>query len=290
VTVTPGADRVDVAIDGKPFTSLYLGAGGLTPHLHPIRAVSGKIITRRFPMEMVEGETRDHVHHRGMWFSHNAVNGINFWENDPSYKAKTPNIGTIVLEGSPKVKNGKSEGSIDVVFDWKGPDGKVMLTETRKMIFYDKPSSRMIDVDITMKAMEKVTFGDTKEGTFAIRTADSMSEKNGGTMVNAEGAKGMKNVWGKRSNWVEFIGNVEGEQVAVAVLDHPGNPKHPTYWHTRDYSLFAANPFGEHDFYNDKTRDGSVTVDAGKELRFRYRVIIDGPAADIAKAYEAYSK
>jgi hypothetical protein len=141
-----------------------------------------------------------------------------------------------------------------------------------------------------LKAVDKVNFVDTKEGTFAIRLADSMSEKKGGLMTNAEGASGMKKVWGKPSPWVKYVGDVEGEKIAVAILDHPGNPKHPTYWHSRDYGLFAANIFGEHDFFNDKTRNGGVTIEPGKELRFRYRVIIAAADADMAKAYAAYSK
>ena len=69
-------------------------------------------------------------------------------------------------------------------------------------------------------------------------------------------------------------------------------PKHPTYWHARDYGLFAVNPFGEHDFYNDKSRDGSMTIKPGGSLTFRYRVLIhdgDANAAKVADAYTAYA-
>ena len=82
--------------------------------------------------------------------------------------------------------------------------------------------------------------------------------------------------------------SLKGEKLGIAILDHPQNPKHPTYWHSRSYGLFAANIFGEHDFYNDKKRDGSMTIQPGQELRFRYRVIIhpgDSKTADIAKMY-----
>jgi hypothetical protein len=290
VTITRGKDRIDVVIGGKPFTTLYSGGEATKPYLHPLRAADGKIVTRRYPMEVVEGESRDHQHHRGLWFSHGEVNGINFWENEASYKEKRPNIGPIVPEKPSKITSGKDQGSIDSVFAWKDTNGKVLLTETRKMIFYDKPSERVIDFDIVLKAVDKVNFVDTKEGTFAIRLADSMSEKKGGLMTNAEGASGMKKVWGKPSPWVKYVGDVEGEKIAVAILDHPGNPKHPTYWHSRDYGLFAANIFGEHDFFNDKTRNGGVTIEPGKELRFRYRVIIAAADADVAKAYAAYGK
>ncbi len=290
VTITPGTNRIDVVIDGKPFTTLYAGGDAPKPYLHPLRAVDGKIVTRRFPMEKVAGESNDHPHHRGLWFSHGEVNGINFWESEASYLPKRTNMGRITPEKPAKVSSGKDKGTIDSVFAWKDSSGKTLLTETRKMTFYDKPEERVIDFDIVLKAMEKVTFADTKEGTFAIRLADSMSEKRGGQMKNAAGATGMKAVWGKPSPWVEYTGDVEGEKLTVAILDHPGNPKHPTFWHSRDYGLFAANPFGEHDFFDDKKRDGSITVEPGKEIRFRYRVIIASPDLDMAKAYAAYVK
>ena len=83
--------------------------------------------------------------------------------------------------------------------------------------------------------------------------ADKLAEKGGtGTMTNAEGAQKMKNVWGKPSPWVDYSGTLDGEQVGIAIFDGKQNPKHPTTWHSRDYGLFAANPFGDHDFYNDK--------------------------------------
>ena len=39
------------------------------------------------------------------------------------------------------------------------------------MTFYSDPHLRTIDFDITLSPEEKVTFGDTKEGMFAIRLA-----------------------------------------------------------------------------------------------------------------------
>jgi hypothetical protein len=102
----------------------------------------------------------------------------------------------------------------------------------------------------------------------------------------------MKDTWGKASPWMDYFGTLEGEKLGVAILDHPGNPKHPTYWHCRDYGLFAANQFGEHDFFRDKTKDGGVTLEPGKSLRFRYRVIVhqgDTKEAKIAEAYRVWA-
>jgi hypothetical protein len=86
---------------------------------------------------------------------------------------------------------------------------------------------------------------------------------------------------------------VDGEAVGVAIFDHPGNPGHPTYWHARAYGLFAANPFGAHDFTEGKAPSGAMTLEPGKSLRFRYRVTIHSGAPGagaLAKAYAEYGR
>ena len=112
-----------------------------------------------------------------------------------------------------------------------------------------------------------------------------------GVIVNSTGAKGAANTWGKAAAWVDYSGPIGDKIYGIAIFDHPENPKHPTYWHVRDYGLFAANPFGEHDFYADETRDGSLTIQPGESLRFRYRVVIhpgDAAAANVAQLYAAW--
>src|ERR1700676_4525896 len=98
-----GTDRVPIEVDGQPFTTFYYGQQSNNPYPAPLRAPSGKIVTRHYPMEKVEGESRDHIHHTGLWFSYDDVNGVKFWENDPSYKP--PNKGTIVVQ-SAKLESG----------------------------------------------------------------------------------------------------------------------------------------------------------------------------------------
>ena len=134
--------------------------------------------------------------------------------------------------------------------------------------------------------------GDTKEGTFAIRVVKALEEPTG-HMLSSTGAVGEKDIWGKRADWVDYSGEVAGETLGIAIFDNHSNIKHPTYWHARAYGLFAVNPFGEHDFYNDPKRDGSVTIPAGGSLTFRYRVLIhhgDAKEANLAEAYEQYLK
>src|ERR1019366_2983809 len=172
--------------------------------------------------------------------------------------------------------------------------------ESRKMAFYADPQVRTIDFDITLSPQVEVKFGDTKEGMFAMRLASPLEEeqpkdiaepKRTGKMVNAQNKQGEKNVWGKRSEWVDYSGQIAGAPVGVAVFDHPSNPRQPTYWHARAYGLLAANIFGLHDFERDAGRDGSLSIRPGQPLRFRYRVLIhpgDVNSGGVRDAYDAW--
>jgi hypothetical protein len=303
VTITPTPEQIGVEIDGKPFTIFYIGGKDLNrPYLHPLRSASGKIVDRSVPAGQLPGETTDHPHHAGLFYGHGDVNGYNFWaiQNVPTPPSKADaTMGRIVLKNVASVKSGKESGTVDVVLTWLKPDGTPLLTETRRMTFYTHPELRIIDFDFDFAAIDKVVFRDTKEGTFAMRMATPLDEpaakeKPGGPaktgkLVNAQGGEREANVWGKQSAWVDYSGVLDGDKVGVVMMDHPGNPRHPTYWHSRGYGLHSINPFGLHDFLNDPKQDGSLTVEPGGHVRFRYRVIIH-PGVSPARLAELYKQ
>ena len=282
VSVVRDGDRIEIAIAGEPFTTFYFGTNVTKPYLHPLRSSDGTIVTRSFPMEDVEGEQRDHPHHRGVWFSHGEVNGVDFWANEVGQRARGKK-GVIALDKIEAVESGPSEGRIDASFAWTDLQGSRLLTERRLMRFGRDSEDNVVDFDIALTAeTDSVHFGDTKEGTFALRLATELEEPHWraegiartGKIVNASGNSSEARTWGKRAPWVDYSGRAKGKPMGVAIFDHPSNPKHPTYWHVRGYGLFAANVFGEHDFHADESRDGSITIAKGETLRFVYRVIV----------------
>src|SRR5215831_15317331 len=100
--------QVSVTVDGKPFTTLFCGPDTSKPYLHPLRSASGKSVTRLYPMQNVPGETHDHPHHRGLWFSHGNVNGLDFWSNEPSqHDGKNSKI---VLKNVARAASGAKSG------------------------------------------------------------------------------------------------------------------------------------------------------------------------------------
>ena len=276
VVLKEGDRQVDILIDGKPFTSYHF-QGYNKPIFFPLRSATGTVVTRGFPMiEDIPGESRDHRHHTGVWFTHGDVNGVDFW-------SETPECGTIRHQRFERVESGAEVGVLKSLNHWLTRAGELVLTETREVRIYNRPESRIMDLEVELTAAGgPVKFGDTKEGSFGMRLAGPFTEKEGLLIRNSEGARGEAGCWGKPARWVDYTTRVGSETLGVAILDHPGSFRHPTHWHARGYSLFAANPFGLHDFYGDDTRDGSYLLPAGETVRFHYRVYIHSGDADLA--------
>jgi len=281
----PDADKVEVTLDGQPLTT-HLSRSGPKPYDFPVIGPTGRPFTRAYPMRDVPGEKHDHPHQRSMWFTHGNVNGIDFWAEQKGH-------GSIVEKTRELVMGPPVFGEIRTTDDWVGPDGKRVCTDTRTLRFFATRASRIIDFAIAIKAEDgPVTFGDTKEGMFGVRVATSMDvdSKKGGKITNSDGLVDQA-AWGKPATWVDYTGPVDGEVVGIAILNHPSSFRHPTTWHVRTYGLFAANPFGWHDFGMKKS--GEYTIPAGESIRFGYRVILhqgDTPSAGLPSAYEGYAR
>jgi hypothetical protein len=301
VVANEAAGRVDVLIDGKPFTSYIWPTTLRKPVLHPIRTAAGTPVTRGFPLDPRPGERVDHPHHVGLWFNYGDVNGIDFWNNtDTVADADRPKMGAVVHKGIVEAKGGQ-KGVITADMDWVMPDGSVALTQRTTYTFSGDGTTRTIDLDITLTALDKrVALTDNKEGTLGLRVTRELEEPSGkpelrtdasgrpareptvdtagvnGVYLTSEGLKGAA-VWGTRGRWCLLAGLVGAEPVGIAILDRPGNPGYPTYWHARGYGLFAANPLGQ-----KALSDGKETLDFSLEpkqsARFRYRIRITSTA------------
>jgi hypothetical protein len=293
VKITEQSDRLVIDINGKPFTE-YRFAGAPHVYFYPLLGPGGTPMTRDFPMKNVPGEDQDHKHHRSLWFSHGAVNGVDFW----SEEAKA---GKIVHDKFLEVKSGDKAGVIRSANKWIAPNGEVVCTDELTFRVLATPDNeRLFDFEITLFAPpdKAVVLGDTKEGSMAIRVAETMrlkpnkqnTGKPGGEIVQSTGVKGDK-TWGKRAEWCDYSGPVGGKTLGVAIFDNPSNPRYPTWWHVRDYGLFAANPFGQHDFEKKPAGTGDLTIPAGKSVTFKYRFYLhegDEQQAAVAERFEKY--
>src|SRR5579871_3602744 len=78
--------RVDITIDGKPFTSYIWPTTLKKPVLYPLIDDEGITVTRGYPLNPQPGERVDHPHHAGLWFNYGDVNGFDFWNNSDAIK------------------------------------------------------------------------------------------------------------------------------------------------------------------------------------------------------------
>ena len=156
-----------------------------------------------------------------------------------------------------------------------------------------------VGVARTASAAGPLVFGDTKEGTMALRVHPALQLKDAhgssgasGRITDSEGRRDA-DVWGRAARWVDYSGRVAGRLQGIAVFDHPANLRHPTRWHARDYGLVAANPFGLHDFTGAPAGGGDHVIPAGGSLDLRYRVVLhlgDAEAAGIADRWRAWAE
>lgn len=298
VVANESARRVDVFVDGKPFTSYIWPDSIKKPVLFPLRTSDGTIVTRGYPIEPRPGERVDHPHHVGLWFNYGDVNGLDFWNNSDAIKpADRGRYGTIRHSRITRVTSGKDRGELEVEMEWLTPEGKAILKEETTFIFYAEPDKRVIDRITKLTALgERVVFKDNKEGVLGLRVARQLeqpsdkpelfTDANGkatsvpkldnagvtGRYQSSEKLSGDE-VWGTRGRWCMLAGRIGREDVTLAILDHPGNPGYPTYWHARGYGLFAANPLGQEVFSSGKQKL-NFTLEPNSSTTFRYRVLI----------------
>lgn len=289
IAITSAEGKFIITAGGEPYAEIDYTTYA-KPIVYPILGPGQIRMTRNHPMQPgTPGEATDHPHHKSMWFAHGDINGISYWDER----------GKIVTDKAEQV-DATTVRLHNRLLDPKSTEGDAICHETIVIHFGANEDARWIDWDATLLANKgELKFGDTKEGTMALRVHPNIQMDNNpkegvtsanGKALNSEGVEST-DVWGKRARWVDFYGNIDGQEVGIAFLDHPTNLRHPTYWHARSYGLFAANPFGLSSFVGPN-EDGSHTVPAGGNLRLRYRIIFHRgtpKSADVEQRFKDYA-
>ena len=302
--------KVEVHINGSLFTNYMYQSELPKPVLFPLKTVSGKTLTRGFPIEPKTGERIDHPHHMGHWFNYGDVNGLDFWNSsDAIAKDKLHKYGKINHVGL--VDLNQKEGSISSKSSWDSTAGKSLLTEETTFKFSQKGNTRIIDRITKLQALIDVSFIDNKEGVFGVRVTRAMElhskkpakyvdalgiptkvavlDNTGvnGNYVSSEGVEG-KEVWGTRAEWVKLYSTIENEAVSITIIDNPKNVGYPTYWHARDYGLFDANPLGQEVFSKGKEKL-NFSLKKDESVTFHYRMLIHNGSVLSAEEISRFS-
>src|SRR5580693_4488749 len=154
VEVTPDAAnrRVDITIDGLPFTSYIWPTTLMKPVLYPIVDADGVTVTRGWPLVPRAGERTDHPHHDGLWFNYSNVNGFDFWNNSTAIPAaRAAKMGTIVLDKIVSAKSGANRGELVSNSTWIDGAGNRIIAETSRYVFTRQGPARSIDLIVTLQ-------------------------------------------------------------------------------------------------------------------------------------------
>jgi len=290
--------KIDVLVDGKLFTSYNYSDRYEKTFLFPVIAPDGTVITRGFPVEPRKGERVDHPHHTGIWFNHGNVNGLDFWNNSSAIPASQKNLYGHIVHQKTTVMSEGERGILEVRLLWEDNAGNVIMSENARYVFSGDENSRTIDHISTLMAVNgPVTFGDSKEGLFAIRVDRAFEmasnepliftdEKGNPTTVQVldntgvtgmyQSENGLKGdaVWGTRNSWVILSGEKNGVPVSMAMFDNPKNPGFPAYAHARGYGLFSINNFGQNS-YDPKLEKRTFTLKKDSKITLYHRFYVE---------------
>lgn len=294
VEFVKGDRKIDVMVGGEHFTSYRYEDTLTKPVLCPVKTPSGIVVNRSYPLAKVEGESDDHPHHVGVFFTYDRVNDDGFWNNATS----PPQVKHIKVA---KMKGGASKGKLSTAMHWVSTSGQALLEENRDMVFIAGEDEYVIDFSINLTALDtKVVFKDTKEGMFAIRVADWLREDEGsGRYLSSNGDESPvnENIWGKRAQWVRLQGEKDGKTIGIAIFNHPASVNYPTYWHARPYGLFSANPLGQYDFEKKRNPKSAkplnFTLKASETAHFRFLMLIyegERTKEQLEKRFKVFAK
>lgn len=272
ITAEMVGSKINVTIDGKFFTSYIFSDDEKYPFFYPVNGpVSGGSVTSM--------RNAVYPHHTSLFFGCDLVNGGNYWQEGLAR-------GRIISVNARIEKEGGDTVIITDECIWARPGALSPVRDTRRYII-TAPSQAItqIDVEIIMETLMDVHILKTNHSLFSARMAADLAVTNGGTMINAEGAMGEKNTFGKKSAWIDFYGKRGQSTEGLAIMQHPSNPWYPSPWFTRDYGFMSPTPM-----YWPQD-DKETFLKKGTILNLRYRVIVHSGTlaeANIAAQFEKY--
>ena len=227
-------------------------------------------------------DPQSHSHHNSVWISHADVGGVNFWAD----RGKSP-LGRIVQQSIEALDDGPAAASMLTVNAWLAPDGKPVLRDRRRAEvrpLADGGWMLLVDLQLESPGDKPVELGKTPFGILGVRMAKTIGvHDGGGRILNSAGQINEREMFRKPARWADYSGPVTNQlRGGVSLLDHPGNPGHPTPFHVRDDGWMGPC----------LTLDRTLAIEPGKPLRLRYALWVHvgvPAAADVQRRWQTFA-
>jgi hypothetical protein len=289
VQIVPQADdQVSFQVNGQERLRWHAAGRYPRPFFFPVIGPSGRSLTR-----VGHPAAPDHDHHRSLWWGHQSIGGVNFWEERGGGQQ-------IRQDAWVHYQDGEDEAAIVVRLGWYDAH-KVRLVQQDLIAVYRplENNEGWLELQtIFTPVMDRIALPRTNFGFLGLRVAASLSAHyGGGRLTNSAGEVGEKAIFGRPASWVDYSGPIVGETwEGITWFDHRSNPRHPTSWHVRDdgwmsaafclregYELTRAQPLRLRYGFHIHARALEAKTAEG-----RHKAFADSPAWELVKAQQPW--
>lgn len=237
-------------------------------YFHPLALTDGTPLTWLSPP--------DHVWHRSLWFSWKFINGVNYWEE-------------VEGRGFTELREfGRDQSAVDfsaqyaMTLEYHPPFEEPVMREERH-VRVSPPDERRgyqitwrttftaLDQDVVLDRTPPADEPDGQSwGGYAGMSVRIAKETRDWRILDSEGREGLA-CHRQPARWIraDFARTDTGREAGIAILDHPGNQRHPTP------SFVIQNPEIPFIYYSPAILfDGPLTLKAGESLSLAYRIVV----------------
>jgi hypothetical protein len=281
------AGKLHLRVADRPLaTYVYDDRDIPRPYFAHVRAPNGTPLTRNHPPVKGQDATDHATFHPGLWLAFGDLGGQDNWR----LKARVVHDGFVQ-----EPKGAAGQGSFTVRNRYRtAKDDRTVCTETCHYTVLVRPNAYLLLWDSTFVSdAADFSFGDQEEMGLGVRMATplAVNRKQGGRILNSEGGKDEKGTWGRAADWCDYSATIDGHHVGVLLMSHPENFRRP-WFHTRDYGLMVANPFGRQALTRGER--SQVVAKRGEVFRLRFGLLLYSVPAtesfDAAARFSEYRK
>lgn len=292
ITLTKEAGSLHIRVGGQPMATYVWADPALPrPYFCDLFAPDGTRLTRNHPPDPVaDAGNADHPDfHPGLWLAFGDLGGQDFWRN----KARVRHVEFLPVGGLPAHPNAF------VVRNVYEPlaGGPPLCEEICTYTIVPGDTGNLLLMDSIFFSGTAFGFGDQEEMGLGLRLATELTPKSGhGRLRNSDGGEQEAGTWGKMADWCAVTAPGKEGLTGVLIAPHPANFR-KSWFHTRDYGLIAANPFGQKAMTaakDDTVLPDQTPVPGGTAFRLRFGVALISNIREEAKAldevYQGLSK
>lgn len=280
VSFVQDGGKIDIRVGDQAFAKYVWEDGEIPrPYFCQVHAPNGAQVTRFHPPDPVRDKKNDDhpTYHPGAWLAFGDFGDADFWRNKG-------HVRHLRFAGEPQGGEGVGRFTVVNAYETREMPPRIVCEETCTYMVRVLPEGWLLSSESEFSTSHsEVAFGDQEEMGFGARLATPLTVKHGtGAIWNSAGGRNEDGTWGREARWCAAAGTIDKQLIGLAVLVSPDNFR-PSWFHTRDYGLIVANPFGKKAMTapdDDSVAPDSTPVPSQAELLLGFGLFVFAAAQD----------